>query len=105
MEGFLNPFAYWNNAPILFAYFVLQETGKGEFEIPLAGTLTFSVFTVGLVVLAHMAWFFNWGSMTTGSSTSGLIFIFIPIYALIAGVVGLILGWGSQKLIQVIRKS
>lgn len=104
VEGFFNPFAYWNNAPILFAYFVFRYTGQGEFEIPLAGTLAFSILTVGIIVLAHMAWFFNWGNTATGSSTSGLIFIFIPIYALIAGLVGLLIGWGGQKLTRYLFK-
>jgi len=105
VEGFLNPFAYWNTAPILLAWFILRDTDEGEFKIPLAGTLAFSILTVGFIVLIHMAWFFNWGDTATGSSTSGLIFIFIPIYALIAGVAGLLLGWGGHKLIQIIRKS
>ncbi len=104
VEGYLNPFAYWNTAPILLAWFILRDTDKGEFEIPLAGTLTFSVLTVGFIVLIHMAWFFNWGDTATGSSTSGLIFIFIPIYALAVGVLGLLLGWGGQKLVETIRK-
>ena len=39
-----------------------------------------------------MAWFFNWNDIKTGSSTAGLIFIFIPIYSLISGGIGYLIG-------------
>jgi hypothetical protein len=36
-------------------------------------------------MFAHAAWAFDWGRTATGSSTSGLIFIFLPIYAVVLG--------------------
>jgi hypothetical protein len=33
----------------------------------------------------HAAWLFDWGGTATGSSTSGLIFLFLPLYALVMG--------------------
>lgn len=44
------------------------------------------------MVLFHIAWMLELGRSRTGSSTSGLIFVFLPIYALILG--GLAFGFG-----------
>jgi len=39
----------------------------------------------GLTLAIHLAWIFDWGDTATGSSTAGLIFLFIPIYATALG--------------------
>jgi ABC-type lipoprotein release transport system permease subunit len=40
----------------------------------------------------HAAWILDLGDTKTGSSTSGLMFVFLPIYAMLAGLVGAVSG-------------
>ena len=83
VEGFLNPFWIWNAVPIAIGYVLLARARVRSFRpIP---EFAYVVFGCGLVILAHLAWVFDWGDIATGSSTAGLIFIFLPFYAAILG--------------------
>lgn len=83
VEGPLNPFWAWNALPILLGYILLRRAAKVSSKpIPeLAYVIASSIF----VVLFHIAWMLDLGNIQTGSSTSGLVFIFLPIYAVILG--------------------
>lgn len=79
----LNPFWVWNTFPLIVAYWLLRRARlKGLRALPEG---LFIGFTLGPLVLAHAAWIFDWNRTATGSSTSALMFIFLPIYALILG--------------------
>ena len=83
VERPLNPFWLWNAIPIVLGYILVRRAkSKSLKPIPEYGYIAVGG---GLVFLVHLAWAFNWCEGTSGSSTSGLIFLFLPAYALVAG--------------------
>lgn len=93
-EGFINPFILWNIIPLIIGYIFIRRAVK---KIPnkkgdIWPAACFCLISSGYIVFYHIAWLFNWGSIATGSSTSGLIFIFIPIYASAGGIIGFLAG-------------
>ncbi len=87
-----NAFTAWNMLPLIISYFLyLAPTKKGTSLYGAYGFLIGSMLLSGYI---HMAWLFDWGGTKTGSSTSGLIFIFIPIYSLVSGGLGMAIGKG-----------
>ena len=83
VEGPLNPFWVWNALPIVLGYVLLSRSVKRSSRpIP---ELSYVIATTCFVVLFHIAWMLDLGGTQTGSSTSGLIFIFLPIYAVLLG--------------------
>ena len=85
-EGPLNPFWIWNVIPVALAYALLHRARRRAFRA--APEVAFIVLCCGPLLYAHAAWLFDWGHTATGSSTSGLIFIFLPIYAVLLGGLG-----------------
>ena len=63
------------------------------------GLTAFAVFALLFVVFFHLSWLFDWGGTATGSSTSALVFIFIPFWAFILGSVVGMLAWGARRLV------
>ena len=99
LEGIpINPFAFWNMVPLFLGLIVVKKGIKDSSYTTKFGSVGFAVGAIILVFFAHFAWFFDWWETQTGSSTSGLIFIFIPLYAvggsvilgLIVSIVGMI---------------
>ena len=82
-EGPLNPFWIWNVVPVALGYALLRRARRKEFRA--APEMAFIVFSCGLLLYAHVAWVLDWGRTATGSSTSALIFSFLPIYAIVLG--------------------
>ena len=82
-EGPLNPFWVWNAIPVALGYALLRRARHNGFWP--APEIAFIALSCGLLLFAHAAWAFNWGRTATGSSTSPLIFIFLPIYAIFLG--------------------
>lgn len=88
VEGVFNPFWLWNALPVvvslgLLLRFVRRYESSG---VPLvAGAAAFALVAVGIVLAFHFAWAFDIAQTATGSSTSGIAFVFIPIWALLGG--------------------
>lgn len=82
-EGIWNPFWIWNVVPVVVGYALLRRARRRAFQV--APELAFIAVSCGLSLVTHAAWVFDWGRMATGSSTGGLVFIFLPIFALFAG--------------------
>ena len=85
-------FAVWNMIPVAIGYVLLR--GARRKGLRTKPELAFIVASCGLLLFAHAAWMFDWGGTATGSSTSALIFIFLPIYASILGAIA----WGVMRL-------
>lgn len=90
IEGYDNLLTAWNLVPLLAAGFITsrfltkstEETNEKHLSTPVAGF----VFTnVAVIILAHLAWLFDWGGTATSSSTSGLLFVILPVLAFLAG--------------------
>jgi len=85
-------FTIWNITPLLVSLLIYERGRKLARPARLWRTYGFLLGSIALSGYVHLAWFFDWGRMKTGSSTSGLIFIFLPIYAFIVGGIGYFIG-------------
>ena len=65
-------------APLFISYLILRKGLKAETFAGLYAGVGFAAGCLAGVMFVHLAWFFDWWGTKTGSSTSGLIFIFIP---------------------------
>jgi len=95
-----NPFIIWTSMPLYITYMYYLQAMRQDSEKKLFAAYGYLIVGVGLSYLYHMAWYFDWDSTKTGSSTSALIFIWFPIYAVILGYVGYVIGYvvGIVKL-------
>ena len=78
------------------AMFTLQR-GEGTWSgsgwrLPL-GTLGFAVPALGLTTYLHYAYAVNLNDMFTGATNPGELFRFLPLYTLVAGAIGFVIGW------------
>ena len=88
----INIFTAWNLTPLIVSFALYSYAKKkGKHLFGAYGFLIGSMLVSGYI---HLAWMFDWGGTATGSSTSALIFIFIPVYSVIAGLMGLAVGIG-----------
>ena len=85
--GFSSGFTYWNAAPVAMAFALLAAFGDNRF------TGTFAVVAIGFTELMHIAWIGDLGDTATGSSTSGLIFIFLPFWSVLFGLIAVFVAW------------
>jgi hypothetical protein len=99
VEGTFSLFEAWNFLPVVSGYFALLG------GIRMRGPLSVAVITTSIVAtvvptIFHLAWLFDWGRTATGSSTSALAFIFVPIWAFILAAMMAIVAWGIAHLLQ-----
>jgi hypothetical protein len=81
---------------LLLAAFTLYR-GSGSWSgagwrLPL-GTLGFAIPTLGLSAYLHYAYAVNLGDMFGDAPYPGRVFRFLPIYTLVAGAIGFVIGW------------
>ena len=108
----LNVLTLWNFIPTLLAAIALIPAATRSRSVPsgesphndrrlrdLWVTIGLAGAILGTTLCAHFFWKFDWWNSRTGSSTSGLIFIVIPLWTLTAGLIGSGLGWIAQRLI------
>lgn len=100
LEGIaFNPFAVWNASPLLISYYLVNKGLSINSKPVMIGFVVYTVFSLGILLFGHFAWYFDWQGTQTGSSSSGLIFIFLPVYAVILGGTGYLFGWLAGKAI------
>src|SRR3972149_438773 len=105
LEGVaLNPFAIWNASPLLISYFLYSRGLTLNSRPVIIGFAFYTIISLGLLLFGHLAWYFDWQGTKTGSSTSGLIFIFLPLYAVILGGIGYLFGWLAGTAINRLRR-
>ena len=95
-----NVFTAWNWLPLFISY-VIFKTAKTSKSLPNeTAAIGFLIGSMTLSLFFHSMWLFDIGGSKTGSSTSGLIFIFIPIYSIVPGIVGYFIGkhFGKRKV-------
>lgn len=101
-EGHFTGFFIWNALPIAVGLGMLLAARRAS-RAAVAGCAAFAVSATLLVVAFHLAWFFDWGRTATGSSTSALAFIFVPLWAyVLSGIIGL-LAWIASRMIHKAR--
>ena len=90
----LNYFSVYQLLPIsLFYFFQVKLFNKSkEFYLKVCYILSMLIFLI-FPVLAIIFWYFDINGMASGSSTSGLLFVWLPIYAVIPGIFVCIIAW------------
>lgn len=81
---------------LLLAAFTLHRGGGSwsgaGWRMPL-GTLGFAIPTLGLSAYLHYAYAVNLGDMFGDVPYPGRVFRYLPIYTLVAGAIGFVIGW------------
>lgn len=95
--------AVWNCIPLGIAYvaFAMGLQLRGASAV---GAITFSVVATVLPALFHLAWLFDWAKTASGSSTSALAFIFLPIWVVVLAVIASGLAYGAAKCFYCVRQ-
>ncbi|MBM4118084.1 hypothetical protein FJ251_10170 [bacterium] len=87
--------AFWNLLPLVLAILAIVRSGDVR---PSLSATTFAGITTLSVALTHAAWVFDWGGTQTGSSTSGLVFLFSPIYSILLATAAWAVTKGIERL-------
>jgi hypothetical protein len=90
-----NVFTAWNMLPLLISLILYALAIKREYL--LYGAYGFLLGSMLVSGFFHLSWLFDWDETATGSSTSGLAFIFIPFYSLVSGGIGFAIGTGVGR--------
>lgn len=91
-EGMLfNLFALWGMLPLFISFVMFRYAKKKKSSV--ARAYSFLLASMVPTTYFHLTWFLNINDLQTGSSTASLIFLFIPIYAIIAGAIGYFFAW------------
>jgi len=89
----VNPFIFWTAMPIYLGYFLMSRTWKAPSIKKLYMAWGFLGVSVGFSYLYHILWFFDIDQFQTGSSTSAIIFVFLPPVAVVLGLTGCLGGY------------
>jgi hypothetical protein len=92
-------FALWNCVPVILAFVVLASALRQRALAGRASAYAFAVVALGLTAWAHLSWLFS-QPMGPTASTASIIFVFLPIYSVIAALVISFLAWGIARLTQ-----
>lgn len=100
-------FALWNLVPFVAASRLFEKivwSGDGSWgKTPLslkACAICAIIGFDGLSLFFLIAWITDFVGTQTGASTSGLAFIFIPIWSLVFGAVGAVIGFLVGRIIE-----
>ena len=90
----VNVFSVYQLLPILiFYFFQVKVFNKSEGSVrKVCYILAFLILLV-FPALAQISWYFDINHLASKSSTSGLLFVYLPIYAIIPGIVPCIVAW------------
>ena len=89
----------WVLSPLIIIYARVVIAGKRGNSRHITAVKGFLFLVLPLMWFVHIQWYFDIAGAATGSSSSALIFAVLPIYCLIPGAVGYIIGYaaGSGK--------
>ena len=94
LEGVLiNPIIFWVILPIYFGLLHFEFAYKQQSKKKLYSTYGFLIASIGFSYIYHLSWYFG----DKFGSTSSVIFVVFPIYAIIIGYVGYFLGSFSNE--------
>ena len=98
-EKSLNLFTILNWVPLISAFFALSKNIQKPWfsSVP---ALTFSIVATFIPTMFHLAWMFDWQGTATGSSTSGIAYIFVPIWTLLVAAFTSAIAWGIVNLVR-----
>ncbi len=81
----------WVLSPLIVSYLGLYLAQKFSSQVILNSIYVYTAISASLILYIHIQWFFDINSFRSGSSTSALVFLFVPFYAFIFGGIGYLL--------------
>jgi hypothetical protein len=97
VEG-IHGFTVWNLTPLGVTVAIALALREARIRQTRIARDAFCLTALATVSLLHLAWQFDWAGTATGSSTAGLIFLFAPIYTLLASAVVGTVTWAVSAL-------
>lgn len=88
----LNPFIFWTALPLYISFVLINKATKTDSTKRLFSAYGFLIVSIGFSLFYHFTWYFDWQGTKTGSSTSALIFVWLPIYSVVLGFAGYFAG-------------
>ncbi len=88
----LNPLIIWTSLPLYISYILVNSAIKSNSIKKLFSAYGFMLFSIIFSIFYHVTWFIDWQGTKTSSSTSALIFIWLPLYSILIGLVGYVIG-------------
>ena len=83
--------------PLYISYLLINSAIKSNSTPGLLSAYGFMAFSIVFSIFYHITWYIDWQGTKTGSSTSALIFVWLPLYSLVPGFVGYVLGkWAGM---------
>jgi hypothetical protein len=100
----LNGFTLWNCLPLLLATFIFttiiqRATSPTVHLRNFWPDIGLAAGILGSTLCVYLSWKLDWWEARTGSSTSGLVFIFAPLYEFGLGFVGFGIGCLASKIL------
>ena len=95
VEG-IHIFMVWNCIPLilaaLFVRFAVREVTSPRRPLKHA-SVVFVMLTAGMTWIGHEVWLNDWNQTASGSSTSALMFLFLPIWTILLATGGAVITW------------
>lgn len=71
--------------PVLIALIPIVFVDRMKSSVSKRATYAFTFSTIGITFIVYTAWITDIGQFSSGSSTNGIILLFLPLYSLIVG--------------------
>lgn len=92
VEG-VNPLVLWNGLPVALGLLAARGLRRGPRNPAAVGAAAgFVLGSAGTSVVGHAAWQLDAGGIASATSTSAILPLLLPMYALGIGLVGALLG-------------
>ena len=93
LEGIpINPLIVWTALPVYIGYSMLSKGWRTGSKKKIHQGYGYLFVSLCFSYFYHFAWFFDWEGTKTGGSTSALIFVWFPLYAIVLGYIGYFVG-------------
>lgn len=95
-----NYFALYQLLPIT-VFYIFQMTVFSKINLSDKVSLIFYILSILILLIfplaAQLMWYFDINNLASKSSTSGLLFVWLPIYALIPGLITCLVAWITSR--------
>jgi hypothetical protein len=95
-----NPLIVWTALPLYLSYWFINSAVASNSDKKLFAGYGFMLFSVLFSIFYHFTWYLDWQGTKTSSSSSALIFIWLPLYSVVLGFVGYGIGTFTAMLYQ-----
>lgn len=93
----------WNAFPLIAGLGAIAVTAQWSSNLH-GAAWTFLVVAAILTTAVHALWYWDIGETMSGSSTSGLIFLFAPLYTFAISSAAALLACGIGLMVRIVRR-